>query len=464
MAIASYIRAVRWERYGAVHVFSVARDPQDHRLLECFYSAGAWRLGNQGGPEGFPRFRPRIAAIDGRVFLTGIENGRLYELGPYPPAAWLDHGTGAGDDQLLLSSEAAVVSPSGYVGLFVQGKSGRIYERYLDGGSWFWTDHGELPGKVMPNHEFSVVATDSGYVGMFAEGADGNLFERYFDNGWHWLERGALPARAKGGLTAVGRPATVVRVFRSRFRGGLYEAIADSNWHWIDHGQPPQAPLTDFDISSVATPSGYVGVFLIGLDRHLHERYLDQGRWYWTDHGALPNGSHPIAGPSAVAGPSGQVTVVLMDVLGQLHERYYDCGWHWRLIGDPTKPLPEEPPPPQPPPQTPRTETLKMEGQPVWEGLRVYQGTFQGAGILQRLEFPRQWMFGVVCRLFSERVTLDNAIQLAQGGTATGEQLEALYGSQTPSLPLTFRAYVWSEQPGTVINAFLLSLTYRPAA
>jgi hypothetical protein len=111
----------------------------------------------------------------------------------------------------------------------------------------------------------------------------------------------------------------------------------------------------------------------------------------------------------------------------------------------------------------PRTVAVTMTARPdivIPPDKRLYVGTLAGTGSLQGIFFARQFLYRVVCCMFSDRVPPEKAIALDQGNTLSGLDMELLYGSGTP-LPVALKAYLRSEQPGTVIDSFMLSLTYQ---
>jgi hypothetical protein len=238
--------------------------------------------------------------------------------------------------------------------------NGYLFELQRSGKSWIWTDpdhkgpevgHGPPPGTQAVAQRLSVVTGPSGYMGIFLVGQDGNLWERRFlHQRWDWIGHGGPPNTPARAVSAIIDNSGQVCAFVTGKNGHLYQWRLNS---WFDHGTPPDGsavggsflPGQDSYPSFVAAPSGYIGGLVLGESWHIYELSSTDGvNFAWTDHGP-PQGSaggpgeivpivHERGSPSFLAASDGYLGALVVGAGGFLSELYRadDGSWKWISI------------------------------------------------------------------------------------------------------------------------------------
>jgi hypothetical protein len=294
----------------------------DGKLWERYWDGAAWSWADTGkAVAGDPIAIVRgdvegVAANDLRInlFVRGADNMLWERYWNGASWVWADHGKLIADDPVAFI-RGNVGDPNAAnvrINLFVRGMDGKLWERYWNGASWVWADHGKgVRGRVVPivrGNRSSVNGQDV-RINLFVQGTDGKLWERYWNgNTWVWADTGRKAdgepfAIVRGNTGSVDGSTLRINLFvpvpQATMSGGssphphydirLWERYWDGNtWSWADTGRNIRGPAVGIprgDFEGVAADDLRINLFVAGDDGKLWERYWGGAGWSWADTG-----------------------------------------------------------------------------------------------------------------------------------------------------------------------------------
>ena len=246
---------------------------------------------------------------------------------------------GSSSFDLMFTPGALMVSPLKF---FVVGHDQRLLERYWDGTTWQWTDHGKPFGVDIASAPGALIDAATAPK-FFVVGSDGRLFERRWDgaaNTWLWGDHGKPFGVDIAGITPSSLIPDPLKFFVVGRNGRLYERYWDgTTWQWTDHGKP-------FGVDIASAPGALIDAatapkfFVVGSDGRLFERRWDgtANTWQWTDHGK-PFGVDIASAPGALIDAATAPKFFVVGSDGRLFERRWDGAANTWLWGDHGKPF-----------------------------------------------------------------------------------------------------------------------------
>lgn len=196
----------------------------------------------------------------------------------------------------------------------VKAKDGWLWERYWNGFTWSWQNTGRgifgRPVVLIRGNTSSTSDADI-RIHLFAQGSGGKLWERYWDGStWTWFDHGkeidGEPLIvARGNLRNVDGGAIRINMFvRSldyTMSGGtnshinqrikLWERYWDgSTWTWRDTGMEVAGDPTAVvrgNVEDVEANDLRINLFVAGANGELLEHYWNGSTWSWSDTGMV---------------------------------------------------------------------------------------------------------------------------------------------------------------------------------
>lgn len=352
---------------GATGISVFARDRSSH-LVQRRWNGTSWSWFRHGAPAGhFLITGPAATAWNDGTNLRfnlfvlledGILAERLFDGSRW---RWFLHGTppGAPPGVRLQSAPAMIqwISPEGFLrfNVFAVGSDHRLYERWFNGGGWFWAYHdlpagpglvsGETPAITAWQLDSSVIA-----ISVLLRRGDGSVLERYYVEGigWRWRVLGTPPGsrvnralaiaswpRADGNrelLGLGGGPDQNMYLLK-----GVREPSGDTAWSWQTAGPPPGGEITSAPVLVAwrGRTADRWNAFAIGHRGRLVELWSD-GILHWSDSGIPPGGPLANARPGLVAWRQGTrqrldlFAIGALGTAGHLINYSFDgSGWRW---------------------------------------------------------------------------------------------------------------------------------------
>jgi hypothetical protein len=288
------------------------------RLWERYWNGSAWSWSDTGmAVAGNPAAvvygdREDVGADDlrMRVFVRGAD-GKLWERYWNGSAwSWLDAGKEVTEDPIVLAQGSLGSTDESRIRLllFVKGKDGKLWERYWNGSTWTWIDHGRgIVGRpVALVHGNTAAVSSAGVrISLFVQGSDGKLWEHYWTgSAWTWRDTGRAGDGepvivARGNLGAVDRANLRIHVFtrsleyettgHAHFHVKLWEHVWNgAGWSWRDTGREvagqPSA-IVRGDVGGLSSDDLRLHVFITGTDGKLWEHVWNGTGWSWSDTG-----------------------------------------------------------------------------------------------------------------------------------------------------------------------------------
>lgn len=290
------------------------------RLWERQWNGSAWSWNDagmaiSGRPAGVVYGdREDIGAEDTRIrlFVRGAD-GRLWERYWNGSAwSWLDAGREVTEDPIVLAQGSLGSTDESRIRLlvFVKGKDGKLWERYWNGSTWTWIDHGRgIVGQpVAVTHGNSASVSSAGIrISLFVQGSDGKLWERFWTgSAWTWRDTGRTAdgepiVVARGNLGAVDRANVRLHVFNrsleyettghAHYHVKLWEHVWNgTGWSWRDTGREvaaQPAAVVRGDTGGLSSDDLRINLFVTGTDGRLWEHVWNGTGWGWSDTGRV---------------------------------------------------------------------------------------------------------------------------------------------------------------------------------
>jgi hypothetical protein len=336
-------------------------------LVERRWNGTSWNWVRHGAPAGHSILSPPTAVAwnDGanlrfNLFFL-VEDGVLAER-RFNGAhwRWVVHGAppGAPPGARLLSSPTMIqwISPEALprFNVFAVGSDHRLYERWFNGGSWFWAYHDPPAGPGLVSGETPAISAwqlDSSVIAIsiLLRRGDGSVIERYYVEGigWRWRVLGTPPGSRVNRALAIAswRRADGNRELLGLGGGpdqnmyqltGVREPSGETAWSWQNAGPPPGGNLrTAPTVVAWRGPTAdRWSAFANGFGR-IVELWSD-GALHWSDRGIPPGGPLTNSRPGLVAWRQGTkqrldlFTIGALAPPGRLINYSFDgSGWRW---------------------------------------------------------------------------------------------------------------------------------------
>ncbi|MBI1877488.1 MAG: tyrosinase family protein [Chloroflexi bacterium] len=290
----------------------------DGKLWERQWNGSAWSWSDTGrAVAGKPAAvvygdREDVGADDIRIrlFVRGAD-GKLWERYWNGSAwSWLDAGKEVVEDPIVLAQGSLGSTDESRIRLllFVKGKDGKLWERYWNGSTWAWKDHGRgIVGRpaVLVHGNTAAVSSAGVRISLFVQGSDGKLWEHYWNgSAWTWRDTGRAGDGepiiiARGNLGAVDRANVRLHVFtrsleyettgHAHYHVKLWEHVWNgTGWGWRDTGREvagQPVAIVRGDVGGLNSDDLRINLFVTGTDRKLWEHVWNGTGWSWNDAG-----------------------------------------------------------------------------------------------------------------------------------------------------------------------------------